>query len=38
VLGVGIVTAVFFGLFSGVVPAWRMSRLHPVLAQRGRSE
>ena len=34
--GVGI--AVFFGLLSGVYPAWRMSRLHPVEALRGRSE
>jgi putative ABC transport system permease protein len=34
--GVGI--AVFFGLLSGVYPAWRMSRLQPVEALRGRSE
>jgi putative ABC transport system permease protein len=33
--GLGI--AVFFGLFSGVYPAWRMSKLHPVRALRGRS-
>ncbi|HEY0512089.1 MAG TPA: ABC transporter permease [Thermoanaerobaculia bacterium] len=33
--GLGI--AVFFGLFSGVYPAWRMSKLHPVEALRGRS-
>jgi putative ABC transport system permease protein len=33
--GLGI--AVFFGLFSGVYPAWRMSKLHPVQALRGRS-
>ncbi|HEY2737349.1 MAG TPA: FtsX-like permease family protein, partial [Thermoanaerobaculia bacterium] len=33
--GLGI--ALFFGLFSGVYPAWRMSRLHPVMALRGRS-
>ena len=31
----GLVTAVFFGLFSGVYPAWKMSRLHPVEALRG---
>jgi putative ABC transport system permease protein len=35
VYGLGI--ALFFGLFSGVYPAWRMSRLHPVMALRGRS-
>jgi putative ABC transport system permease protein len=28
--------ALFFGLFSGVYPAWNMSRLHPVEALRGR--
>lgn len=33
----GMAIALFFGLFSGVYPAWRMSRLHPVLALRGRS-
>jgi putative ABC transport system permease protein len=27
--------AVVFGLFSGIYPAWRMSRLNPVLALRG---
>lgn len=27
--------AVFFGLLSGVYPAWRMSRLHPVQALKG---
>jgi putative ABC transport system permease protein len=30
-------TALFFGVFSGVYPAWRMSRLHPVDALRGAS-
>src|SRR6185295_15792935 len=27
--------AVLFGLFSGVYPAWRMSKLHPVQALKG---
>jgi len=31
----GLLTAVFFGLFSGVYPAWKMSRLHPVEALKG---
>jgi putative ABC transport system permease protein len=31
--GLGI--AVFFGVLSGMYPAWRMSRLHPVEALRG---
>ncbi|MFN0087283.1 MAG: ABC transporter permease [Blastocatellia bacterium] len=30
----GLGTAVFFGLLSGVYPAWKMSRLHPVQALR----
>lgn len=33
----GLGLAVFFGVFSGVYPAWKMSRLHPVTALRGRS-
>jgi putative ABC transport system permease protein len=33
----GLALAVFFGVFSGVYPAWKMSRLHPVTALRGRS-
>jgi len=32
----GLGLAVLFGLLSGVYPAWRMSRLHPVYALRGR--
>ena len=28
-------TILFFGLLSGIIPAWRMSRLHPVEALRG---
>jgi putative ABC transport system permease protein len=31
----GLVLAVVFGVISGVYPAWRMSRLHPVLALKG---
>ncbi len=31
----GLAIAVFFGLFSGVYPAWRMSRLNPVQALKG---
>jgi putative ABC transport system permease protein len=33
----GLALALFFGLLSGVYPAWRMSRLHPVQALSGRS-
>jgi putative ABC transport system permease protein len=35
VLLAGIVLAVVFGVISGVYPAWRMSRLHPVQALKG---
>ena len=31
----GMLLAAAFGVISGVVPAWRMSRLHPVHALRG---
>lgn len=33
----GLAVALFFALLSGVYPAWRMSRLHPVKALRGRT-
>jgi putative ABC transport system permease protein len=33
----GLAMAVLFGILSGVYPAWRMSKLHPVQALRGRS-
>ncbi len=31
----GLSLTIFLGLFSGVYPAWRMSRLHPVVALKG---
>ena len=31
----GLALAVTFGILSGVYPAWRMSRLHPVEALKG---
>jgi putative ABC transport system permease protein len=37
VFGYGLGLAVLFGVFSGVYPAWRMSRLHPVQALQGRT-
>jgi putative ABC transport system permease protein len=35
VLLYGLLITLFFGVFSGVLPAYRMSRLHPVEALRG---
>ncbi|HEX8170462.1 MAG TPA: ABC transporter permease [Thermoanaerobaculia bacterium] len=35
VFGYGLLVAIFFGVFSGAYPAWRMSRLDPVSALRG---
>jgi putative ABC transport system permease protein len=31
----GFMMMIFFGIISGVYPAWRMSRLHPVQALKG---
>lgn len=33
----GMLVALAFGILSGVYPAWRMSRMHPVVALRGGS-
>ena len=35
VFGWGLLLAVVFGLLSGVIPAWKMSRLHPVQSLKG---
>ena len=35
VFGWGVLLAVVFGLLSGAIPAWKMSRLHPVQALKG---
>lgn len=34
----GLLVTLFFGIFSGVYPAWRMSHLHPAEALRGRRQ
>ena len=35
IFGYGMLLAAFFGIISGVYPAWRMSRMHPVKALKG---
>jgi putative ABC transport system permease protein len=35
VFAYGVLLALAFGLLSGVYPAWRMSRMHPVAALKG---
>ena len=35
VFGYGLLLATVFGLLSGVLPAWKMSRLDPVHALKG---
>jgi putative ABC transport system permease protein len=35
IFGYGMLLAAFFGIVSGVYPAWRMSRMHPVDALKG---
>ena len=35
VLGYGLLITLVFGLLSGVLPAWKMSRLDPVHALKG---
>lgn len=35
VFACGLLIALVFGLLSGVIPAWKMSRLHPVQALKG---
>jgi len=38
IFGYGMLLAFFFGIFSGVYPAWKMSRLHPVAALQRRKK
>ncbi len=35
IVGYGLLITVVFGLLSGVIPAWKMSRLDPVIALKG---
>jgi putative ABC transport system permease protein len=35
VFGWGLLITVVFGVLSGVIPAWRMSRMDPVFALKG---
>ena len=35
IFGYGFIMILVFGLLSGVYPAWKMSRIHPVLALKG---
>jgi putative ABC transport system permease protein len=35
VLGVAVLLSVVFGVVSGVYPAWRMARIHPIYALKG---
>ena len=37
ILAYGVLVALFFGALSGIYPAWRMSRMHPVQALRRRA-
>lgn len=37
VFAAGLLLSAFFGVLSGVYPAWRMSRLHPVASIQGRA-